>query len=220
MKVAQRTREDQEPAELDPLRECAGDQGGGDDGEHELVDHERLVGNRGGIIRVGLEADTVETDPRQIADQAVHIRSKGDAVAPEDPLDADHGHQDETLHDGSQDVMLADHAPIEQGQAGGRHHENQGGRSEHPRRIATVDLGLRRGRRGGHRGRDCRRHNPAGRRRRRRLLRRGRRGHQPERRQCQAESQQPKRSVVRHGVCLRNRADRQVRRGVTSGRQA
>jgi hypothetical protein len=105
-------REDEEAAELDALGEGAGDEGGGDDGEHELIDHERLVGDGGGVIRVGLQADPPETDPGQAPGDAVKIRSEGNAVAPEDPLDTDHGHQDEALHDGPQDVVPPDHSPI------------------------------------------------------------------------------------------------------------
>ena len=138
--------EDQKAAELDPLCDRAGDEGRRDDGEHHLVDHEGLMGDGGGVAGIGLQADAVQADPGQAADQAVDVRPEGDAVSPQDPLDTDDGHQDEALHDGSQHVVPSDHPAVEQRQAGRGHHEHQRGRGEHPRGVAAVQLGL--GRRG------------------------------------------------------------------------
>ena len=44
-------------AELHAFGKCAADERRGDDGEHELVDHEGLLGNGGGVVGVGSERD-------------------------------------------------------------------------------------------------------------------------------------------------------------------
>ena len=50
----------QHGAEFHALGVGAGDERRRDDGEHQLVDHEGLVGNGGGVIRIGGGADAVQ----------------------------------------------------------------------------------------------------------------------------------------------------------------
>ena len=56
----------------------------------------------------------------------------------EDPFYGNHGDDEETLHDRRQDVLIADHAAIEEAQAR-CHDEYQGGADEDPGRIACID---------------------------------------------------------------------------------
>ena len=69
--------EDQERLEAHALGERAGDQRRGDDGEHHLEDHERLVRDRRGVVGVGLEAHAVQPDPAQTANQAQTAEMSG-----------------------------------------------------------------------------------------------------------------------------------------------
>ncbi len=55
--------EDEEGAELGPLGEGAGDEGGGDDGEHGLEDHEGFMGYGRGVGVGGLHAHVLEPKP-------------------------------------------------------------------------------------------------------------------------------------------------------------
>ena len=97
--------ENDERRELDPLRERAGDERRRDDGEHHLEDHEELVGNGGRVVGVRRQADAVEAEPGQVPEQVSDVGAKGDAVAPQDPLDADEAEDEEGLHHRGQHVL-------------------------------------------------------------------------------------------------------------------
>ena len=88
--------EQEKGGELDPFRKGAGDQRRGNDGEHQLKGAEQQVGN-GGRVLAGLKADAGETGPVQIADQAAHVRAKGQGIAVDHPDDRDHAQADKTL---------------------------------------------------------------------------------------------------------------------------
>ena len=131
-------RERQKRAELHPVRDRAGDQRRRDDREHALKDHERLV-RHGRRIVARLAADTDEPQPIEIADHAAHVRPEGEGIAPQHPLDAHHGHQNEALHDGRQ-CVLAPHQPaVEQGQARRGHHQDDRRTDQQPSGVAAVD---------------------------------------------------------------------------------
>ena len=93
-----------------------------------------------GIIRVRLRSNTIETEPASVADPATDIRTKSQAVSPKHPLKTDDGDNDETMHDGPENVFAAHQATIEEKQSGDRHHENESRGRQHPCRIALVDL--------------------------------------------------------------------------------
>ena len=125
---------------LEPLALGEGprDQRRGDHGKHHLKDHEGLVGDRRRIGRVGREPDAVQAQPGQAADQAVYIqvadvavdiRPKRQAVAPQHPLDGDQRQDEEAVHDGGEHVLRAHQAPVEEAQRR-RHQHDQGCRGE------------------------------------------------------------------------------------------
>ena len=58
-------------AKAHALGKRAGNQRRRDDGEHELIDHERLVGNGGGVERVRFGAHAAQEQVAQVADERV-----------------------------------------------------------------------------------------------------------------------------------------------------
>jgi hypothetical protein len=121
--------------ELDALGEGAGDQRRGDDGEHQLVDHEALLGDGAAVVGIGIEADAAQEGVLQSADEAV-ARAEGQRVADHGPENGDQAHHGEALHHGAEDVLAAHQAAIEKDQAGSGHHQDQGGRDQHPGIVA------------------------------------------------------------------------------------
>ena len=127
---------EQEARELHPLRKSPDHQGGRDDGEHGLEDHERLMGDRRRVILEGLEAYARKPEPAQAAPKPLAGR-KGKAVTEKHPLNADHAEHRKALHQYAEHVLAPDHAAVKKGKAG-RHEHDQGGRCEDPCRIACV----------------------------------------------------------------------------------
>ncbi len=76
--------EDGHGAELHALGEGAGDERRGDDGEHELVDHEGLLGNGGGVVGIGRERDAAQEEVLEAADEGVAV-AEGQRVAARPP---------------------------------------------------------------------------------------------------------------------------------------
>ncbi len=62
--------EDSHGAELHPLSKCSGDESGGDDGEHELVDHESLHRDGRAVVRVRSQANAAHEGMMQTSDEA------------------------------------------------------------------------------------------------------------------------------------------------------
>ena len=122
-------------AKAHALGERSGNQRRRDDGEHELVDHERLVGNGGGVERVGGRSNVAQEQVAQVADERV-ARAEHQAVAAHRPQQGDHRHHGEALHHGAEHVLLAHQPAVEQSQAGTRHHQHQRGADQHPGVIA------------------------------------------------------------------------------------
>jgi hypothetical protein len=161
-------------AELHALGKGAGDQRRGDDGEHELVDHEGLLGDGGGVVGVRRDADAAQEEVLKASDEGVAM-AEGQRVADNGPENGDQAHHGEALHHGAQDVLLADQAAVEERQTGSGHQQDQGGGGQHPGVVAgglgvggsglvgldglleSGDLGLRvwRGRLSEGQGRDC-----------------------------------------------------------------
>ena len=118
-------------AELHALGESSGDEGGGDDGEHELVDHVGLLGNGGSVVGVGSECDTAEKEVLKAADKEVSV-AEGERITDDCPDDSDQAHHGKTLHHGAEDVLSADKAAVEEGETGAGHEQDEGGGDEHP----------------------------------------------------------------------------------------
>jgi hypothetical protein len=127
--------EDGHGAELHALGKGAGDQRRGDDGEHQLVDHQGLLGNGGGVVEVGREADALEEEVLEAADEPVAV-AEGQRVADDGPENGDQAHHGEALHHGAEDVLLAHQAAVEERQSGAGHQQDQGGGGQHPGVIA------------------------------------------------------------------------------------
>ena len=66
------------------------------------------------------------------------VRPEGEAVAAEHPLDADHGDQDEALHQQVEDVLAAHQPAVEERQARRGHHQDQRRRHQHPGGVAAC----------------------------------------------------------------------------------
>jgi hypothetical protein len=128
--------EDGHGAELHALGEGSGDQRRGDDGEHELVDHVGLVGDGGGVVGVGREADAAQEEMLEAADEAVAV-PEGQRVADQRPEHGDDAHHGEALHHGAEDVLCGP-GRRKEGQAGTGHHQDQGGGNQHPCVVAEL----------------------------------------------------------------------------------
>src|SRR2546421_6333907 len=132
-------REDHEGLEALPFSERAADQGGRDNGKHHLEKHEGLMRDGGRVIGIGRETHVVQADPFEAADDMELVRSEGEAVAPENPLDTDEAEDEKTVHDRREDVLAADEPPIEETECR-RHQHHERSRSEDPGGIATIDF--------------------------------------------------------------------------------
>ena len=130
--------EDEVRLEADAVGESAGDQRGGDDGEHQLEEEEGEEGNRGGVGVAGREADVLQAKVVEIADQPPVVAAVGEAEADEDPEDRDDAHRDEALHHDGQDVLVADESAVEEGQAR-RHEQDERGAEEDEGGVTGVE---------------------------------------------------------------------------------
>ena len=128
--------EDDESVELHAFRKGPCNQGRSNDGEHALESDESHFRN-GPVFQDG-HADTGQADFIKRTDETINICAECHGVADEDPFYGNHGDDEETLHDRRQDVLIADHAAIEEAQAR-CHDEYQGGADEDPGRIACID---------------------------------------------------------------------------------
>jgi hypothetical protein len=130
--------EHQVAAQAHPLGERPRDQGRRDDRELALEHHEHqlgdaLVAEHRRVVEAG------QADQRRVpADQPALAVAEGQAVADHHPLHADHRHRQKRVHHRRQHVLAADHAAVEQGQAG-HHQEHERGADQHPRGGAGVD---------------------------------------------------------------------------------
>ena len=107
-------------AELHSFGSRAGDQCRGDDGEHQLIDHEGGLRNGAGVIGIRVGADAAEESVLESADHRA-ISAERQAVADQRPEDRDHRHEHETLHHDGEHVLAADQAAVEKRQAWAGH---------------------------------------------------------------------------------------------------
>ena len=134
---APQDREQEHRAELHPLGECARDQGRRDDSEHQLVDHEGLLGNGRGIVGIGCCAHVIQEGEVQISNDWRRTTER-QAVADEGPQHRNDSHQDKAVHHGAEDVFATDQAAVEEGEPRAGHHEDQRGAGEHPGIVART----------------------------------------------------------------------------------
>src|SRR5262249_48475677 len=104
---------------------------------HQLVDHERLRGDRGRIVRIRLRAHTMQKEMVKASDEAAP-RPEGKAVAHQGPDDGDHRHHGKALHHGGQHVLLADQAAVKQRESRSGHHQHESGAGQHPRVVGGT----------------------------------------------------------------------------------
>src|SRR6185437_9353393 len=128
-------------AELHALGEGSHDERRGNDGEHQLVDHEGLEGDGGGVVGVRRQADRVEKQMVQAADEG-GSGVKREAVGEDGPENGDDGHHGDALHEDGQNVLAAHQTAIEKREAGAGHHQHERGADQHPG-IVCRGLGLR-----------------------------------------------------------------------------
>src|SRR3970040_1274079 len=85
------------------------------------------------------DADVIEAEKVQVADDAALSGAEGERVTDDDPQNADERDHDEALHDRAQRVLGAGKAGVEETEAG-RHEHDEGGGGGDPARIAGVYL--------------------------------------------------------------------------------
>src|SRR5262245_14904841 len=115
----------QEGTKFHTFRKGSGDKCRSNDREHHLIDHESLMGNRGGIVGIRFGADSVQAQPVEISDDSTNVRSKRQTVAPQDPLDADYADNDKAMHDSAENVFPSNQAAVEEKETWDRHHQYQ-----------------------------------------------------------------------------------------------
>ena len=141
--VSERRVDDQKPkrekedgaAKLHTLGSRAGDQRRRDDGEHQLVNHERGLRNRSGIVGIRVCADTAQKGVLESADDGP-ISAETQAVAHQRPQHANQCHQQKALHHDRERVLSAHQAAVKERQAGPGHHQHQRRAYQHPGVIA------------------------------------------------------------------------------------
>ena len=133
--------EQQHGAEFHPLRERAGNQRRGDDGEHQLVNHKGLMRNRARVVCIRRAADAVQEQVSKIADERRSL-AKRQAVTHHAPNNRHQSHHDEALHHGGEHVLLAHQPAVKQRQTRSGHHQDQGGADQHPGVVAGALSGF------------------------------------------------------------------------------
>ncbi len=122
-------------AELDAFGVGSGDERRRDDGEHQLEGHEGQLRDGGGVVAVRVNAHSVEEQVLGAADDGVPL-SEREAVADDRPDDGCQRHEDEAVHQGTQDVFLTDEAPVEEGEARAGHQQYKCAARQHPGIVA------------------------------------------------------------------------------------
>ena len=170
--------EPQHRRKLHAFRERARDERRRDDRKGHLEHHVDGFRNRRrqriGIVRPARQVvvDPLEKDAREAPDEGA-AAGEGEAVGENEVDHRDQRRDREARHHRIADVLLADHAAVEEAEARYGHHQNQCDRGQNPGGVAGIDRALfddaaaAAGRRGG------RRRSRGGGRRRGRGLRRG-----------------------------------------------
>src|SRR2546430_130203 len=124
-------------AEPHALHDRARDQRRRDDREHQLEHGVRLQRNRGAVRGIGLQAYTLEAEPREPAPPGCAVPER-DGVADQHPLHTDHAQRDDAHHHRVEGILGAHQSAIEKRQPH-RHHHHQRGGGEDPGGIARRD---------------------------------------------------------------------------------
>ena len=143
-----RAHEQHESGELHAVGERAGDQCRGDDGEGHLEAHIDRFRDRPRQRADRVDGHRLQEEIFEAADPPIErlavIGREGDRVADDHPQHGDDAGRPKGLSDGSEHVLLAHHAAIEEGKARDRHHQHERGGCQHPRRVAGIDRRYRR----------------------------------------------------------------------------
>ena len=141
--------EQQVAGEVDALGERPGDQRRRDDRELQLEQREQQQRDRRRQRRMRRAADAVEHEEgERVADQPVVAVAEREAEADHHPQHRDDAERDDALEHRGDDVLEADHAAVEERQAG-RHQEDERRGGQHPGDVARIDRRGRLRRRGG-----------------------------------------------------------------------
>ena len=139
--------EDQHRGELHALGERTDNQRRSDDreghlesDEHSLREQRRRAGNAR-RRNTGEERLAHATEERiEVDDALLHAGGvEGNAVAINDPQDADQTGNGEALHQHGKNVFRANHTAVEQRQTGDGHEQHQRCRGEHPGGVAGIE---------------------------------------------------------------------------------
>ncbi len=91
------------------------------------------------LTRANVHHQVIEEGALDAADELIAWH-EGQAVAHRPPQDADQRAHSQGLRHRGQDVLLADHARVEQRQPRNAHQQHQGGRHHQPRGVARIQL--------------------------------------------------------------------------------
>ena len=127
--------EHQHGAEFHALGIGARNEGGSDDGEHELIDHECGLRDGGRVIGVGVFANAVQEQVLQASDEGSAF-GENEAVAGDRPDHCNDGHHDEAMHHGAEHILSPYKTSVKERETWTGHHENQSGAHEHPGVVA------------------------------------------------------------------------------------
>ena len=105
-----------------------------------MINHEGLLRNGRGVVRIWLHADPAQEDVAQAPDEAI-AGTKRKAVADQAPDHSHDSHERKTLHHGGEHVLLAHQSAIKQSEARACHHQHQRRTHKHPG-IVSRTLGF------------------------------------------------------------------------------
>src|SRR6478736_8283496 len=91
------------------------------------------------IRGIGAHTDTDEAYPIQPADDAPVIRTKGEAIADENPQQRDQTEDGEAVHDRGQHVFCPDQPSIEYSESRYNHDEDEGRSRQNPCGVPGID---------------------------------------------------------------------------------
>ncbi len=129
-----------ERREAQTVSDRARDQRDGDDGEGHLVDHEQALGDRLRQRRDRFHADIHQEHAREVAEPGA-VAAEGERIADHRPEQRHDEGRGKRLRHRGEHVLLAHHAGVKQRKTRDRHHQDEGGRRDHPGGVAAVDLG-------------------------------------------------------------------------------
>ena len=123
--------------ELEALDERARYERRRDDGEHHLEYDEQ---QRGDAVVYLIDVDAGKAEEAQVPHERATL-SERQAVSPQHPDDAHHGHGHEAVHERADDVSGADEASVEEGEPG-RHEQHQGRSRQHPGGMTRIHVSI------------------------------------------------------------------------------